>query len=131
MNFPVPTVTPLSKLYWEGLQEGRLRFQRCGACGHAWLPPRAECPECWKAGWDWVTASGRGSVVSWVIYHHAYHPAFQERLPYNVTLVEIEEGPRLITNVVNLRDRQLAIALPVRLRVENEHGVAVARFEPD
>jgi uncharacterized OB-fold protein len=130
MDFPLPDVTPLSKPYWDGLQDGRLSFQRCSACGHAWLPPRAECPECWKPEWEWVAASGHGRLVGWVIYHHAYHPAFKDRLPYNVALVELDEGPRLITNLVNIGDRQLAVELPVKLRVENEHGAAVARFEP-
>ena len=55
MSFPAPEATPLSKPYWDALAEGRLRFQRCRPCGHAWLPPRAECPECWKAEWQWQT----------------------------------------------------------------------------
>ena len=131
MSFPLPEITPLSKPYWDGLQAGRLRFQRCQACGHAWLPARAECPECWKAEWQWTDASGRGHVVSWVIYHHAYHPEFKDRLPYNVALVELDEGPRLITNVVKLGNRKLAIELPVKLCIEDEHGVPLARFELD
>jgi uncharacterized OB-fold protein len=129
MSFPLPEVTPLSKPYWDGLQSGRLRFQRCSACGHAWLPARADCPECWTAQWQWTDASGRGRVVSWVVYHHAYHPEFKDRVPYNVTLVELDEGPRLITNVVNLGNRKLAIEMPVKLCIESEHGVALARFE--
>ncbi len=85
--------------------------------------------ECWKAEWQWTDASGRGRVVSWVVYHHAYHPEFKDRLPYNVALVELDEGPRLITNVVKLGNRKLAIEHPVKLCIESEHGVALARFE--
>ena len=62
-----------------------------------------------------------------MIYHHAYHEAFRERLPYNVTLVELDEGPRLITNVVN-PDAGLKVERKVELQIEDEHGVALARF---
>jgi uncharacterized OB-fold protein len=127
MSFPLPEPTPLSKPYWDALAEGRLTFQHCGNCGHNWLPPRAECPECLGAEWEWQTASGKGRVISWVIYHHAYHEAFRDRLPYNVALVELDEGPRLITNIVN-PEAGMKAERPVELRIEDEHGVALARF---
>jgi hypothetical protein len=129
VSYPVPEITTLSKPYWDALGEGRLCFQQCECCNHAWLPPRSECPECWEAKWQWKTASGRGRLISWVIYHHAYHPEFKARLPYNVALVELDEGPRLITNIVNLNDRKLDIELPVKLRIEKEQDVSLARFE--
>ena len=127
MNFPLPEPTPLSRPYWDALREGRLTFQRCRACSHAWLPPRAECPECLAAEWEWAQASGKGRVISWVIYHHAYHEAFKERVPYNVALIELDEGPRLVTNVVN-PEAGMKADRAVKLRIENEHGVALARF---
>jgi uncharacterized OB-fold protein len=65
--------------------------------------------------------------VSWVIYHHVYHEAFKARLPYNVALVELDEGPRLLTNIVN-PEIGIAAERPVRLTIEDEHGVALARF---
>ena len=126
MSFPLPDETPLSRPYWDALRQGRLTFQRC-RCGHAWLPPRAECPECLAAEWDWAQASGKGRVISWVVYHHAYHEAFKERVPYNVALVELDEGPRLITNIVN-PEAGIKAERPVTLKIEDEHGVALARF---
>jgi uncharacterized OB-fold protein len=127
MSFPLPEPTPVSQPYWDALSQGRLTFQRCRKCQHAWLPPRAECPNCLAVESDWVEASGRGRVVSWVIYHHAYHEAFKARLPYNVALVELDEGPRLLTNIVN-PEIGIAAERPVRLTIEDEHGVALARF---
>ena len=127
MDFPLPEPTPLSQPYWDALTAGRLTFQRCRNCDHAWLPPRAECPECLAAEWNWVQASGKGRVISWVIYHHAYHQAFKERLPYNVALVELDEGPRLITNIVN-PEAGMKAERAVKVKIENEHGVALARF---
>src|SRR3712207_3197965 len=92
--------------YWSSLEEGRLRFQRCSACRNRWLPPRTECPRCWSAEWAWEEASGEGRVVSWVVFHTAFHEAFKDRVPYNVAVVELAEGPRLVTNLVEPVDRK-------------------------
>lgn len=126
---PLPTVTPLTAPYWEGLEAGELRFQRCGDCGNAWLPAREECPKCLSDSVVWEASSGRGRVISWVVYHSAVHPAFADRIPYNVAIVELDEGPRLITNV-NAPEEALAIELPVVVSIEPESGVNVARFDP-
>ncbi len=124
--FPAPERTGLNSAYWDGLAEGRLMFQRCLACGHAWLPARAECPECLRAEWGWEEASGQGRLVSWVVYHVAFHDWFKARVPYNVATVELAEGPRLLSNIVG--DAALRIDMPVVLAIEREEGVALARF---
>lgn len=123
---PKPEVTELSRPYWDALAQGHLAFQRCAA-GHAWLPARKHCPTCLGDAAGWHRASGRGRLVSWVVYHTAYHPAFASRLPYNVALVELEEGPRLITNIVDPNEALRGDA-PVVLAIEQEGGVALARF---
>ncbi|TMH29517.1 MAG: DNA-binding protein [Betaproteobacteria bacterium] len=127
--FPAPEPTELSAPYWRALDDGRLVFQRCTACQHAWLPARSECPRCLAPQPMWETASGRGRLVSWVVYHHAYHPYFASRLPYNVAVVELAEGPRLVTNIVK-EARSLAIDMPVKLEIQREAGVALPRFAP-
>jgi uncharacterized OB-fold protein len=127
MSFPLPEPTPLTKPYWDALQRGRLVYQRCRRCAHAWLPPREECPECLHPDWEWTQASGRGRVVSWVVFHRAYHEAFASRIPYNVSLVELEEGPRLLTNIVNPA-KGIAAGREVRLMIEEEQGFSLARF---
>jgi uncharacterized OB-fold protein len=127
--FPAPEPTGSSAPYWRALDEGRLVFQRCASCNNAWLPARSECPRCLAPEPAWETASGRGRLVSWVVYHHAYHPYFASRLPYNVAVVELAEGPRLITNIVQ-DARSLAIDMPVKLAIEREAGVALPRFAP-
>lgn len=124
---PLPTVTPLTEPYWSGLAEGELRYQRCRSCGHAWLPAREECPRCLADAWEWTPAGGRGRIVSWVVYHQAFHPAFAERLPYNVAVVELDEGPRMITNIL-ATEPDLAIERPVVLQIEQESGLSIPRF---
>ena len=126
---PVPEVTPLTAPYWEGLTAGELRFQRCGACRNAWLPAREECPRCLSDDVSWEGSAGRGKVVSWVVYHQAVHPAFADRVPYTVGVVELDEGPRLISGL-QVPDGALAIELPVAVRIEDESGVRVPRFAP-
>lgn len=126
MELPRPEITDLNRPYWDALQQGHLVYQRCG-CGHAWLPARTECPACLRPGAPWVRASGRGTLLSWVVYHTAYHPAFADRLPYHVALVQLEEGPRLLTRIVDGHVR-LAGGAPVDLQVSHESGLALATF---
>lgn len=124
---PRPVLTPLSEPYWQGLEAGKLRFQSCADCDHAWLPPREQCPRCLSDHWQWKPATGRGRVISWVVYRQAAHPAFTDRVPYNVAIVELDEGPRLITNI-NADPADLAIEQPVALAVAVEQGFSLARF---
>lgn len=127
LDFPVPDMTGVGAHYWNELKEGRLVFQRCQSCRHAWLPARAECPHCLAADWSWEQASGQGKLISWVVYHHAYHPWFSKKLPYNVSVVELAEGPRLVSNVIDT-GAKLRIDMPLQLIIEREAGVALARF---
>ncbi|MBC7378904.1 MAG: OB-fold domain-containing protein [Burkholderiaceae bacterium] len=126
MKIPAPEVTELTHPYWDALGHGKLLFQRC-ECGHAFLPARHECPSCLSDVLAWEQASGRGKLVSWVVYQIAYNDAFKHRLPYNVAVVELEEGPRLITNMVDAHEA-LACDAPVQLVVQTVDGVALARF---
>lgn len=128
LDFPMPDMTGLGAHYWGALREGRLEFQRCNACGNAWLPARGECPKCLSPQWSWQQASGTAKLVSWVVYHHAYHPWFAKKIPYNVSVVELAEGPRLISNVVH--GERLKIEMPLQLVIEREGDVALARFKP-
>jgi len=127
--FPGPQSNELSAPYWKALDEGRLVFQRCTACGHAWLPARSECPRCLAREPQWTAASGGARLISWVVYHHGYHEYYASRLPYNVAVVELSEGPRLISNVIGVQD-SLRIDMPLALVVQREAGVALARFQP-
>ena len=128
---PAPELDALNTPYWEALAQGALRFQKCNACSHAWLPPRTECPHCLAAEWRWEKAGGGAKLISWVVYHIAYHPAFAKRLPYNVAVVELDEGPRLISNIIGIDDAEkLVIDQRLRLVIEPEGATAVPRFIP-
>ena len=127
---PEPDLSELGRPFWDTLKEGRLTFQRCTDCGHAWLPARSECPQCLAASWTREPAKGDATLVSWVVYHHAYHPAFAQRLPYTVAVVQLAEGPRMISNIVDADPGQLRIDIPLRLKIEQDGALAVPRFVP-
>ena len=126
MDLPKPEISGLTRPYWDALEQGHLVFQRCD-CGNAWLPARHLCPACLKPSVRWEVSSGQGRLVSWVVYHTAYHEAFAARLPYNVALVELDEGPRLITNIVDGAEALQGNAR-VALQVQRDSGFPLARF---
>lgn len=106
--------------YWEAAAEGRLIVKRCTACGHTFLYPRSACPRCWSTDTEWVTSSGRGSVYSFTVVHRNDLPPFRDRLPYVVAVVELEEGPRLTTNIEGCDpdDVRCGISVEVEFRTE-------------
>jgi len=131
LKLPAPGLSDLSRPFWQALDGGALSFQRCASCGHAWLPARSECPNCLGDAWSREPASGSATLVSWVVYRHAYHPAFAPRLPYTVAVVRLAEGPQMISNITGDVDAAaLRIDQPLRLVVETEDGIAVPRFAP-
>ena len=127
---PAPDITDLNRPYWEALKAGHHTFQRCKSCGHAWLPARGECPECLGEAWCWEQAGGQATLISWVVYRFAYHASFAQRLPYTVAVVQLEEGPRMMSNIVAASPDALRIDMPLRMVLENEGPFAVARFTP-
>jgi len=128
---PAPPLNDLSKPFWDALaRDGSLTFQRCKACNHAWLPARAECPACLADDWQRETARGGATLVSWVVYRQGYHPAWAQRLPYTVAAVQLDEGPRMISNVVGADASTLRIDQRLRLVIEREGDFAVPRFTP-
>lgn len=86
--------------YWEGAKAGKLLFQKCKACGSVQFPPRHHCAECWEADLDWSESSGKGVVESYTIVQRAPLPELRDRVPYVVAAVIVEEGPRMLTNIV-------------------------------
>lgn len=121
-------IDELNKPYWQAIRQGELSFQLCRSCGHGWLPAREACPACLSTVWQWKTATGKGKIVSWVVYHVAHHPAFADRLPYNVALIELEEGPRLLSNVLN-EPARFQHGAEVRLVIDTNAEIPLAQFE--
>lgn len=129
MTFPQPTDSPVSRPWWSALAEGKLTYQHCAACGHDWLPPRDACPACLAPSPEWRVSAGRGRVLSWIVYHTAYDPAFADRVPYDVTLIALDEGPQMLTNIIDSdAGRALRLGAPVQFDIGQEGELAIARF---
>ena len=126
---PLPHPTADTKPFWDGCRAHELRFQKCGECGHIRWPASFLCPKCHSRDTAWIRAKGCGKIYSYVVYHRAYHQAFEEEVPYVVALVELEEGPRMLTNIVGSRPEEVGCDMPVVVAWEDiKEGIALPKF---
>lgn len=115
--------------FWEGVDEGRLLIQRCVGCETLRHPPAPACPQCQSLEWDTVESTGRGEVYSYVVMHHPPIPPFD--YPNVIALVELEEGTRLITQLIGIERDDVRIGLPVEVTFEDvEEGLRLPLFRP-
>jgi uncharacterized OB-fold protein len=129
---PVPQPTPETAEFWAGARRGELRIQRCRPCGKAYFFPRPFCPLCSSDDVEWFTASGRGRLYSYVINHRP-PPNFRDYAPYVIAVVELEEGPRMMTNIVGVDPvpENLPIDLPVEVTWEQQSDeITLPLFKP-
>jgi uncharacterized OB-fold protein len=108
---PRPALTQDNAFFFAGARQGRLLIQRCGSCGTLRHPPRPACVVCRSFEWDTVEATGRGTVYSYVVVHHPQVPAFDYPLP--IAVVELEEGTRLVADLVGVATQDVTIGMPV------------------
>ena len=121
---PMPHPDAVSQPYWDAAAEGRLSLQRCTSCGLVRHYPQHVCPRCTSLGVEWIDASGRGTVQSWTVAHHAYHPAFKTDVPYTLVIVDLSEGPRALGRLDPASQGSLRLGLPVRISFTHEPGGA-------
>jgi uncharacterized protein len=99
-GYPAPVVNADSKAYWEAADRRELLLKRCSTCGKAHFPPRHLCPTCWSEQLEWTRSCGSGTVYTFTVMHRAPMPAFVKRVPYVVALIDLDEGPRLMANII-------------------------------
>jgi uncharacterized OB-fold protein len=130
-QLPVPIADEESEPLFAGAREHRLMLVRCTACGRHRLPGRERCVDCWSEESEWVRASGRGKLYTFGIMHQQYHPAFADVIPYHYALVELEEGPRLVTNIVDCPNEELRTDMPVEAVFDDvSEETTLIRFRP-
>ena len=128
---PLPVPSSVTAPCWNGLREGVLRVQRCRDCGRHVFYPRSLCPHCLSESLEWVEVSGRGKLYSFTVVRRAMHPAFQEDVPYVYAIVELEEGPRVTSNVVNCPLEAIRVDMPLRAVYDSvTPEVTLLKFEP-
>jgi uncharacterized OB-fold protein len=128
---PVPAINPETRPFWDATTEGVLRLARCTGCGHVIWYPRVICPDCHGVDVEWITASGRGRVHTFTVVRRA-RGAYAEAAPYVVAYVELAEGPRIVTNIVDTDPATVHIGQPVVATFDDTGaGAALVRFRPE
>lgn len=117
---PRPTMDRDSAFFWEGVDKGELRIQRCAECAKLRHPPRPMCPACRSLDWSWTRAAGRGEVYSFVVHHHP--PVYGFEVPFAIALVQLEEGTRIVGNVVGVDPAEVRIGMRVEVSFESVDG---------
>jgi len=116
MRFDLPSPDDTTKPWWDACNEGRLLIMRCGDCGKAYFYPRPFCPYCWSDNVDWEEASGRATLYTWSIVYQNDLPPFPEKIPYCAAIVDLAEGPRMMTNVVDCDFDALTIGMDLQVK---------------
>jgi uncharacterized OB-fold protein len=126
---PLPAMTPGSSGFWEGCKRHQLLIQRCQNCGTFRHYPHPMCPNCNSTDAEWAPVSGQGKVYSMTVVQHPTHPAFAD-VPYAVVIVELEEGMRMVGDVVDAKPEEIYIGMPVTV-VFNDvtEDVTLPRFK--
>ena len=128
---PLPGINELNRPYWEAAKKHELVLQKCQQCGHYRYPPGESCPSCLSDKLEWVKASGRGTVYTWTVFHQVYHPSFAEDAPYTVVAVELEEGPRMVTSLMDCKTEDMRIDMPVEVTFDDiTEEITLPKFRP-
>ena len=127
----VPQADSITQPYWDGVALRQVRLQHCNECTYAWHPPTPICPNCHSIHHTWRQIIGGGSLYSFTVAHHPVHPAVTDKVPYLIALVNLDEGPRVVSS---LRDCEpLAAYIGMRLTLIFEEiapGVLLPQFRP-
>jgi uncharacterized OB-fold protein len=128
---PIPVPSAEAQPYWDGLRDRKLLMPRCDACGKYWFPPSLLCPHCNATKWTWASTSGHGRIFSYVVYQRVDHPGFADEVPYAVAVIELDEGPRMISNVIGIAPDKLACDMRVEVVYQPiTETITLPKFKP-
>lgn len=129
---PIPDPTPETQFFWDKTQEHELWIQRCNDCANVYFPPRFHCPKCLSVNVEWMRASGKGILYSYMINHRA-PPGFEDEAPYAIAVVQLEEGPRMMTNIIGIENTPENLVLDMALEVtfdDSPPDVTIPKWQP-
>ena len=128
-HFPRPT--PETEVYWEGCRRHELLLQRCTQCSEFQFYPRIICTNCSSDDLEWVKGSGRGRVLTFAIVRRAVSEAYAADVPYVVALIQLDEGPTMMSNVVQCDPETVKIGSPVEVIFEDwSEEISIPQFRP-
>lgn len=130
MTKPVPEVQPWSLRFWEGTKQGQLLIQFCQDCKSNIFYPRKYCPECWSAKLDWKQASGKAKVYTFSTAYSMVEPKFMDELPYTIAYVDLDEGVRLMTRIVECKPEEIHVGMDVEVVFHPRADFMLPYFRP-
>jgi uncharacterized OB-fold protein len=130
VRFDLPEPDAFTAAYWSAAREGRLLIRRCADCGRAHHYPREFCPHCWSERVDWERAGGLATLYTWSTVHRNDLPPFGGRVPYVAAVVDLAEGPRMMTEVTGVPDADLRIGMELAVTFRTEGDITVPVFGP-
>lgn len=130
MTKPLPEVQPWSQKFWEGTKEGKLLIQICKECNSKIFYPRKYCPECWSDKLDWIEASGKGKIFTFSTAYSMVEPRFMDELPYTVAYVDLTEGIRMMTRIVDCDPKDIKIGMNVEVTFFQRGDFYLPYFKP-
>ena len=128
---PLPIVTEEARPFWEACRKHKFILQKCKECGHVQYYPRLLCAECWTDSLEWVDATGKGVVYSYTAVHRAPMPGFRPDVPYIIALIDLEEGVRMMSNVIKCKPEEVRVGMPVTVEFEDiAEDIGLPKFKP-
>lgn len=126
----VPEINETNRLYWEGTAQGELRIRKCPSCDARFRFNHAWCPECGALELGWEKSSGKGAVTNFTIIHVAPYQAYAAEVPYALALVDLDEGVRMMANIVECPPEAVSIGMRVELTFEDRGDIRLPQFRP-
>lgn len=128
---PLPRPSAESQPFWDAARAHKLKLQKCNSCGEFWFPPSARCAHCLGGDFAWTEVKGTGRVFSFVTYRRLYHKGWEDDLPYVVAVVELDEGPRLLSAISGIPAEAVACDMRVKVVFDDvADGVSLPKFAP-
>ena len=128
---PLPVINEDTAPYWEYCRKHELRMQKCQQCGYIRFPASIVCPKCHSLEAEWTKLSGKGRVYSFIVYHQVYHPSYKDDIPYAVAIIQLDEGPRMESNITDCKMEDIKIDMPVQVYFDDiTDEVTLPKFKP-
>lgn len=129
---PLPKINADNRTFWEECRNHVLKVQKCLDCGKLRWPPAFVCPHCLEQKSQWVKMSGKGKIFTFAVYHTAFHPGFKKEVPYVVAVVELAEGPRMMSNIIGCDPDEIFCGMPVKITwTDADKQFSIPLFCPD
>jgi uncharacterized OB-fold protein len=130
---PLPVPQPESEFYWEKARQHELWLRSCRDCRQIYFYPRDICPECFSRNTNWIQSGGKGILHTFAIVHRAAYPAFQDDVPYIIAIVELEDGARIPTNLVDVEPdpKMIKVGMAVEVTYDDiSEEITLPKFKP-